>query len=246
MAHWIRSGQRNAWGILIGIGIAVGFPVPVATGAVHLAVQAAEPATFRDYFWVNREFGGLLGDFIPLADGTHAIEVFGPPGPPTSPRSGMFYTLTVSVQVAAARPAIRSVEFDSYCIHDGIANHVTAWPPPTLVGEERFPGAFRLVIGNPIVAKRDTPCTPLSPPSMASWANLGALKLIATSTPPGAEVWVLGSRVGQTNSTINVPYRDSTQKIDVVIRMPGYVNCRWVLAGPFDAEARVNCEGKTP
>ena len=82
--------------------------------------------------------------------------------------------------------------------------------------------------------------------SLRSSHNIGVLKLITTSTPAGAEVWVRGEVVGKTNSTINVPYRDKGEKIDVVIRMPGYVNCRWTLEGPFEQEARLDCIPKTP
>ena len=81
---------------------------------------------------------------------------------------------------------------------------------------------------------------------MAAWADIGVLKLIATSTPPGAEVYSSGTAVGKTNSTINVPYRAKSEKINAVIRMPGKVNCRWDLEGPFEREAPLNCVQTTP
>lgn len=223
------------------IGLVMLFNTNSANANVHLSVQVFDPLAFRDYFWVDQRFGGLLSDFIELADGTHNIEVFGPPGP-----SNFFYALTISVEVVKSKPGIQSVSFQSYCANKGIQSLVKEWPAPLIISDERFSGAFRLVIGNPVVTERDTPCTPPEPPLMARWADIGVLKLITTSAPPGAEVWVDGRLTGKTNSTINVPYRDKREKIKVVIRMPGYVNCEWMLTGPFEGETPLHCIRKTP
>jgi hypothetical protein len=228
------------------VGLVMLFNVNSASADVHLSVQVSDPLAFRDYFWLDGEFGGLLSDFIELADGTYNIEVFGPPGQPPFPLHEMFYTLTVGVEVVKSKPEVRSVSFNSYCASKGIQSRIKEWPAPVIMRDGDFPGAFRLLIENPIITKRDTPCTPPANPSMAPWADIGVLKLITTSTPAGAEVWVGGRVIGKTNSTIKVPYRDKRDKIDVVIRMPGYVNCRWTLEGPFEGEARLHCIPKTP
>jgi hypothetical protein len=170
------------------IGLVMLFNTNSANAGVHLSVEVSDPLAFRDYFWVDRRFGGLLSDFIELADGTYNIEVFGPPGQPPFPLDEMFYSLTIVVEVVKSKPEVRSISFESYCMDKGIQSHVKEWPTPLIMSDERFPGAFRLVIGNPVVTERDTPCTPPKPPSMARWADIGVLKLITTSSPPGAEV----------------------------------------------------------
>jgi len=113
-----------------------------------------------------------------------------------------------------------------------------------VIKDKMFPNAYRLVINSPILAERETPCTPPPAPMMAPWTTIGVLKLITTSTPDGAEIWVNSELIGKTNSTINVPYYE--ENINVVMRMPGYVNCKWSLKGPFKEDVRLNCLLKTP
>lgn len=232
--HRLTSLSRLIW-------LATLFTANPASADLHLAIQVSDPSAFRNYFWIDRRFGGLLSDFIELPDGTYNIEVFGPPGNEPFPNDGMFYALTVGVAVVESRPEIGSVSFNSYCWSEGVRSQVKEWPRPTIIRDAQPSAAFQLLISKPIVTARDAPCTPPHPPSMANWANVGVLRLIATSVPTGAEVWVGGERVGKTNSTISVPYRDKKEEIDVVFRIPGYVNCKWRLKGPFENEALLNC-----
>lgn len=226
------------------IGLTMLFNINSAIADTHLSVQVSDPLAFRNYFWIDRTFGGLLSDFIELADGTYKIEVFGPPGTPQYPNSNMFYALTIGVKVLKAIPEVQSVSFDSYCADEGIKVHVKEWPTPLIIKDKQLSNSYRLEIKIPILADRETPCEPLPRPSIAPWTNIGNLKLITTSTPAGAEVWIDGELIGKTNSTINVPYRK--EEINVVIRMPSYVNCKWTLKGPFKEDARLNCVSKTP
>lgn len=212
-----------------------------ANADVNFAVQVSDPSAFRNYFWIGRRFGGLLSDFIELSEGISTIEVFGPPSNERSPNEGIFYALTIGIAVTESKPEIRSVSFNSYCWSEGVKNQVREWPSPTIISDSQPSMAFRLLISNPIVTARDVPCTPPIPPSTVNRANVGILSLIATSVPSGAEVWVGGERMGHTNSTINVPYRSEKEEIGVVFRMPGYVNCKWNLKGPFENETRLNC-----
>lgn len=248
------------------IALVILFNTNSASADAHLSVQVSDSLAFRDYFSVNGRFGGLLSDFIELADGTYNIEVYGPPYP------NMFYTLRINVEVVKSKPEVRSVSFNSDCVAEGGQSRVDEWATPVVMRDEHFSEAFRLVIGNPIITKRDKSCTPQWPPailsplrgsgkksteesreetmptekSLGGWANNKVLKLKTTSTPAGAEVWVRGKYSGNTDATINVPYRDEQERINVVIRMPGYVNCQWQLKGSFKGEAKLHCIQKTP
>lgn len=188
------------------IGLTILINVNLADAYTHLSVNVLDPLAFRNYFLIDRTFGGLLSDFIELADGTYNIEVFGPPGEPQS-LEGMFYALRIGVTVLNSMPEVKSVSFDSYCMAKGREVQVKEWPTPAIIKDEKHPNAYSLVIKNPILAERKPSCPPLDVPVMAAYANIGVLKLFATSAPAGAEVWVDGHLTGKTDSTFNVPYR---------------------------------------
>jgi hypothetical protein len=212
----------------------------------HLSVRVSDFAAFRNYFWIDGYFGGLLSDFIKLRNGIYNIELFGPLGPPERPLTGMFYATSIMVAVANSKPAVRSISFNSYCTDKGIESYVKKWPTPVIMPDANSSTRFFLVVASPTITKRHKPCEPPLPPALAPWTNIGVLKLITTSTPVGAEVWVGGDLVGKTNQTINVPYHNEREKISVVIRMRGYVSCQWTLEGPFKPEAPLACSLETP
>ena len=230
------------------IGTVILFNTNLASGDAHLSVQVSDPSALQGDFKVDGKFVGCLSDYIQLADGDHDIEVFGPEDqrPRIPQEEWMLYNVSIRIEVKQSKPEFRSIHFNTFCMDRGTRHYVKEWPNPVILSDERFPGAYRLVIANPIVTRRDTPCDPPSAPIMAPRKVIGVLKLVTSSTPPGAEVWVDSRFAGKTNSAINVPYHYKKEKIDVVIRAPGSVNCNWTLEGPFKDEMSLNCSHKTP
>lgn len=239
----LRAGADRLRPLLIAVLL---LAAGAARAEVDLQIAVRDPAAFRDYFWFNQGYGNQLSDYISLSEGEYTIEVFGPPGPPDQPLSGMFYSYSVSVVIGNGTAKVGTTSFNSYCAGAGTRLIVSSWPAPKIEPDGRFPGALRLVIERPALTRREKPCQSPPPPNMASWGNAGVMELAVVSEPPGADVMVNGRFAAKAGRAIKVPYTHGDSTITVIVRSQGLIGCRYDLHSPFESKAALHCKLRTP
>ena len=230
---------KTSWSLSMRFATLLMTVVYPALGFVDLRVTVRDTAVFRDYFWLDGDFGGMLSDYISLRNGEYVIEVFGP-------SSGMFYTYEARVTVRNDRVKVKSSKFDTYCADDGMRQVVSKWPTAQIERDDRFAGAFTLVIHSPVLQRRTEPCEPLLPPSMATWKNAGVMALAVNSEPAGADVIVDGRFAAKAGQAVKIPYDRSRQNIRVVVRATGLIGCHYDFSPPFQKAATITCKLRVP
>lgn len=206
----------------------------LASSPANAALITLEGDSFpQAELYVDGQFAGVMGDTLDLSSGEHTISFAGP-------HAYEFRVVVAVTESIAAKPD-RPSRFDD-CINGRVSRAVLRqWPAPAL--QPTYSGAT-IRLGKPLFEDRGDQGNCMSEPSLIKLQQLGKITLSASSNPMGAEVWVKGSKVATTNSSIVIPYTNADRKlIQVVIRKSGYANCLRKIQPPSngDSAQRIEC-----
>lgn len=168
------------------------------------------PALTEGGIWVDGQLVGFLGDYIPFADGTHALRISKFDGDCL----GEEFTYRFQVQGMLVRPL--GGELKSAC------RELLSWPKPELLlrdGQELY---FEMRFAKPVTRPKDS--------FHVGPAMHGPPKFVLVrfqSDPPGSTIYLDDEVQRQkTNVRLSVPYMEGAEEENrYLIRQQGLVNC---------------------